>query len=200
MVATHVPQLLRQRRTIAGGERAASTRAIKGGFQFGELLHRRIAAWEAVLGHAVEGKRLKSSKKPLSCAATALWWLRNASSSWASREMLRLLAMSSVCSPMLRPATGFLTCGTKESDIGRAKLSQKPQPLRQASRAGDAAQPTERFCPSPTWTRLMLSTPPTIARDGPPARSIPAASNTPTMLVLHCMTVVKVGHADRAWR
>jgi hypothetical protein len=39
----------------------------------------------------------------------------------------------------------------------------------------------------------MLSTPPTIANAARPISSIPAASNAPTMLVLHCMMVVIVG-------
>ena len=39
----------------------------------------------------------------------------------------------------------------------------------------------------------MLSTPPTIAKAARCSPSIPAASNTPTMLVLHCMMVVNVG-------
>ena len=39
----------------------------------------------------------------------------------------------------------------------------------------------------------MLSTPPTKASAVLVRASMPAASNTPTMLVLHCMMVVKVG-------
>jgi len=39
----------------------------------------------------------------------------------------------------------------------------------------------------------MLSTPPTMARAARLCFNIPAASNAPTMLVLHCMMVVNVG-------
>src|ERR1700730_3711870 len=47
----------------------------------------------------------------------------------------------------------------------------------------------------------MLSTPPTSASAVRSCRSIPAASNTPTLLVLHCMMVVNVGtwESSLAW-
>ena len=51
---------------------------------------------------------------------------------------------------------------------------------------------TDKFCPKPIWTRLMLSTPPTKA-SAARLPDIPAASNAPTMLVVHCMMVVNVG-------
>ena len=39
----------------------------------------------------------------------------------------------------------------------------------------------------------MLSTPPTNANAARPSPNIPAASNAPTKLVLHCMIIVNVG-------
>src|SRR6516164_5493294 len=52
---------------------------------------------------------------------------------------------------------------------------------------------SDKFCPRPICTRLMLSTPPTRASEAFVRSMIPAASNKPTMLVLHCMIVVNVG-------
>ena len=53
----------------------------------------------------------RSSKKPLSQAATALRWLCSAISSCSARPICHSFAVISVCSPMLRPVVRLTIAG-----------------------------------------------------------------------------------------
>ncbi len=136
--------------------------------------------------------RIRSSKKPRVCAATACSWLASATSSCSWRPTCQVFAISSVCSPMLFPVTRFLIsgiCNQRSDGLNAVRTSSRRLKSRAWTRCRSQS---ERSCPSPIWTRLMLSTPPASASSRP-LPSMPATSKTPAMLVLHCMMVVNVG-------
>src|SRR5579862_192655 len=136
----------------------------------------------------------RSSKNPEAIAFTARWCEASAMRSWSERAMCHCLAISSQCSPMLLPVARFATagmCRPKSFQRKSVTLSMRSPKLR--------AVPSLRIqsdmpCVSPICTRLMLSTPPHNARSIS-LPSIPAASNTATMLVEHASTVLKAGVA-----
>src|ERR1700680_3465469 len=63
--------------------------------------------------------------------------------------MFQVFAMSSVCSPMLRPVTRFFTSGTKRSDVGWTQLAKQPDTLGRTARLKHATKPIRQILPEP---------------------------------------------------
>ena len=92
------------------------------------------------------------------------------------------------------PGDAVLHFGNLQPQVGEMQFVKKSEALRKTARPHHAAQPYREVFPKPDLgTRHALDAADHGERSAPVAASIPAASKTPTMLVEHCMMVVKVG-------
>ncbi len=140
----------------------------------------------------------RSSKKPASQAATACWWLSKAIWSWSARDSFHSLAVISVCSPIDRPVVRLATLGIQSFRSLALSLVRCASFWPVVLAAWKPLSQSEKPMLAPTWTLLMLSTPPTRARSRPRPSIMPAASMTPIMLVEQAMIVEKAGMVGSA--
>ncbi len=136
----------------------------------------------------------RSSKNPDASAFTARSCESKARRSWDSRGIFHAFAISSQCSPMLRPVARFFTPGTCSFTSARRIASSRSMRSPTVRACVRRRSQSESPCESAICTRLMLSTPPTSASwCVPPSR--PAASKAATMLVEQASTVENAGVA-----